>query len=74
MDDYMDLFYVFVAVMLVFGGLLAFTVLFATLSVNLAERGTELATLRASGVGRRRLARLVTAENLLVVAAAPSPA
>ncbi|MFC4049657.1 FtsX-like permease family protein [Actinomadura syzygii] len=73
MDDYMDLFYVFVAVMLGFGGLLAFTVLFATLSVNLAERGTELAALRASGVGRRRLARLVTAENLLVVAAGTVP-
>ncbi|MEO3824457.1 ABC transporter permease [Actinomadura sp. B10D3] len=73
MDDYMDLFYVFVAVMLVFGGLLAFTVLFATLSVNLAERGTELATLRAAGVGRRRLARLVTAENLLVVTAGAVP-
>ncbi|WP_433461418.1 FtsX-like permease family protein [Spirillospora sp. CA-128828] len=73
MGDYMDLFYVFVAVMLVFGGLLAFTVLFATLSVNLAERGTELATLRAAGVGRRRLARLVTAENLLVVAAGAVP-
>ncbi|MEU8803404.1 FtsX-like permease family protein [Spirillospora sp. NPDC048819] len=73
MDEYMNLFYVFVAVMLAFGGLLAFTVLFATLSVNLAERGTELATLRASGVGRRRLARLVTAENLLVVTAGAVP-
>ncbi|TDD66550.1 ABC transporter permease [Actinomadura darangshiensis] len=73
MDEYMNLFYVFVAVMLAFGGLLAFTVLFATLSVNLAERGTELATLRAAGVGRRRLARLVTAENLLVVAAGAVP-
>ncbi|XRQ15523.1 ABC transporter permease [Actinomadura welshii] len=73
MDEYMNLFYVFVAVMLAFGGLLAFTVLFATLSVNLAERGTELATLRASGVGRRRLSRLVTAENLLVVAAGAVP-
>ncbi|MEU8346479.1 ABC transporter permease [Spirillospora sp. NPDC048832] len=73
MDRYMDLFYVFVAVMLAFGGLLAFTVLFATLSVNLAERGTELATLRAAGVGRRRLARLVTAENLLVTAAGAVP-
>jgi putative ABC transport system permease protein len=73
MDEYMNLFYVFVAVMLAFGGLLAFTVLFATLSVNLAERGTELATLRASGVGRRRLGRLVTAENLLVVTAGAIP-
>ncbi|MFG2091334.1 MULTISPECIES: FtsX-like permease family protein [unclassified Spirillospora] len=73
MDEYMNLFYVFIAVMLAFGGLLAFTVLFATLSVNLSERGTELATLRAAGVGRRRLARLVTAENLLVVAAGAVP-
>ncbi|GAA2167222.1 FtsX-like permease family protein [Actinomadura napierensis] len=73
MDGYMKLFYVFVAVMLAFGALLAFTVLFATLSVNLAERGTELATLRASGVGRRRLARLVTTENLLVVALGAIP-
>jgi putative ABC transport system permease protein len=66
--DFMRLFYVFVAVMLVFGGLLAFTVLFATMSVNIAERGVEHATLRASGVSRRRLARLVTIENLLLVA------
>ncbi|CNF64557.1 ABC-type transporter [Mycobacterium tuberculosis] len=73
MDEYMNLFYVFVAIMLAFGGLLAFTVLFATLSVNLAERGTELATLRAAGVGRRRLGRLVTAENLLVVTAGAIP-
>ncbi|MFB4310120.1 FtsX-like permease family protein [Actinomadura sp. GTD37] len=73
MDEYMNLFSVFVAVMLAFGGLLAFTVLFATLSVNLAERGPELATLRAAGVGRRRLARLVTAENLLVVTAGAIP-
>jgi hypothetical protein len=41
MDNYMNLFYVFVAVMLVFGGLLAFTVLFATMSVNVAERGLK---------------------------------
>ncbi|WP_143220799.1 ABC transporter permease, partial [Actinomadura sp. CNU-125] len=73
LNEYMNLFYAFVAVMLVFGGLLAFTVLFATLSVNLAERAAELATLRAAGVGRRRVARLVTAENLLVVAAGIVP-
>jgi len=39
----MKLFYVFVGVMLIFGGLLAFTVLFATMSVNIAERGVEVA-------------------------------
>ncbi|HEX6471776.1 MAG TPA: FtsX-like permease family protein, partial [Streptosporangiaceae bacterium] len=62
-NTYMRLFYVFVAVMLVFGGLLAFTVLFATMSVNLAERDVEVATLRAFGVARRRLSWLITTEN-----------
>jgi putative ABC transport system permease protein len=66
-NSYMRLFYVFVAVMLVFGGLLAFTVLFATMSVNIAERDVEVATLRAFGVPRRRLSRLITTENLLVI-------
>ncbi|MBT8225730.1 MAG: ABC transporter permease [Dactylosporangium sp.] len=66
-EDFMGLFYVFVGVMLLFGGMLAFTVLFATMSVNVAERSVEIATLRASGVSQRRLARLVTAENLLLV-------
>lgn len=72
-NSYMNLFYVFVAIMLIFGGLLAFTVLFATMSVNLAERDVEVATLRASGVGRRLVSRLVTAENLLVIAAGLLP-
>jgi putative ABC transport system permease protein len=72
-NTYMNLFYVFVAVMLIFGGLLAFTVLFATMSVNLAERGVEIATLRAAGVARRRLSRLITTENLLLIAAGIVP-
>ena len=66
-DRYINLFYVFIAVMLVFGALLAFTVLFATMSVNLTERRTETAALRVSGVPHRRLSQLITAENLLLV-------
>lgn len=60
-------FYALVGMMAVFGAILAFVVLFNTLSVNLAERTVELATLRAEGARSRTLARLVTGENLLLV-------
>jgi putative ABC transport system permease protein len=66
-DRYINLFYVFIAVMLVFGALLAFTVLFATMSVNLTERRAETAALRVSGVPHRRLSQLITTENMLLV-------
>jgi putative ABC transport system permease protein len=65
-EDFLGLFAVFVGGMLLCGGLLAFGILFTTMSVNLAERATEVAALRASGVPQRRLARLITAENVLV--------
>ena len=67
-QQYMGLMYTFVGIMLVLGSALAFAILLVTMSVNIAERTTELATLRAAGVSHRQLARLVTAENLLVTA------
>jgi putative ABC transport system permease protein len=72
-NEYMGLFYVFVGVMLLFGAVLAFALLFSTITVNMADRTVELATLRAAGVGQARLARLVTAENLLCVGLALVP-
>lgn len=66
----LELFYAIVGVMLLFGSTLAFVVLFNTLSVNLSERTVELATLRAAGGRLATLARIVTGENLLLVAAA----
>lgn len=65
-QQFLGLFYAFVGGMLLCGGLLAFGILFTTMSVNLSERSVEVATLRASGVDQRRLARLITAENVLV--------
>jgi putative ABC transport system permease protein len=59
--------------MLAFGAVLAFALLFSTISVNMADRTVELATLRAAGVGQAQLARLVTAENLLCVCLALVP-
>ena len=62
-------FYVFVGVMLVFGALLAFALIFTTMSVNISERTGELATMRASGFGLGSVARLLTGENVLLTLA-----
>ncbi|WP_201848958.1 ABC transporter permease [Myceligenerans indicum] len=63
-DQYLALFWVFVGVMLGLGAVLAFTVIYVTMTVNFAERSTELATLRAAGVPIRRLTTALAAENL----------
>lgn len=72
-DEYMGLFYAFVGVMLALGAGLALVLVFNTMTVNLAERTVEVATMRAEGVSARRLAKLITAENLVVMAAATVP-
>jgi putative ABC transport system permease protein len=72
-DALMALFDVFVGAMLVFGAALAFALVFGTLSVTVAERTVEFATLRTAGVRQRTIAWLVTAENLLVVGLALVP-
>jgi len=68
MQRYMVLFYAFVGVMLVFGGAMAFALIFNAMSVNIAERTREVATLLAVGTDRRSISRYITAENLLVAA------
>ncbi len=65
--------YVFIGVMLVFGGMLAFGIIFNTMSVNLAERQVEVATMEAAGVTEGRIARLITAENMVVTLIAIGP-
>jgi putative ABC transport system permease protein len=64
--SFMGLFYAFIGIMLLFGGLLAFGIIFNTMSVNIAERTVEVATLRAAGMTENRIARLITAENVIV--------
>ncbi|MGH8866377.1 MAG: ABC transporter permease [Actinomycetes bacterium] len=65
-DDHTRPFVVVVAVLLLFGGLLAFGILLATMTTNLVERRRELAVLRVAGVRSTTLARLVTGEGVLV--------
>ncbi len=64
--EYMSLFYVFVGVMIVLGGVLAFALMYNTLSANISERQGELAVLRTLGLSRRMIGSMVTGENLLL--------
>ena len=68
MQRFMVLFYAFVGVMLVFGAAMAFALIFNAMSVNIAERTREVATLLAVGTDRRSISRYITTENLLVTA------
>ncbi|PJE96547.1 cell division protein FtsX [Streptomyces carminius] len=63
-DRFLGLFWIFAGVMLVLGGILALTVIYVTMTVNVAERTNELATLRAAGVPLRRIAKILAVENL----------
>ncbi|EUA30162.1 ftsX-like permease family protein [Mycobacterium xenopi 4042] len=66
-ESYLVIFWVFAGGMLVLGALLAFTVIYVTMTVNLAERTSELATLRAVGAPIRRLTAAVAVENIAAI-------
>jgi putative ABC transport system permease protein len=66
-ESYLVIFWAFAGSMLVLGALLAFTVIYVTMTVNLAERTGELATLRAAGVPIRRLTAVVAVENIAAI-------
>ncbi len=67
-QQYMGLFYLIVGLMLVFGGILAFALIFNMMSVNLAERAGENATMLANGMPARSIASLIVGENMLLTA------
>jgi putative ABC transport system permease protein len=72
-QSFMGLFYAFVGVMLVLGGIMAFALIFNTLSANVMERAVELTALRTLGMAPTTVGRLVTAENLLLALVALVP-
>jgi putative ABC transport system permease protein len=45
---------------------MAFALIFSAMSVNIAERTREVATLLAVGTERRQISRMITAENMTV--------
>ena len=65
-QSFMALFYAFVGLMVALGGIMALALIYTTMSSNISERLTELASLRAAGMSRRRLAVLITSENMLL--------
>ncbi len=65
-DQFTGLFYGFIGGMLVLGGLMAFAMIFTTMSVNIVERSREVATLRAAGVRTSTISRLISSENLIM--------
>ncbi|HEY9305596.1 MAG TPA: FtsX-like permease family protein, partial [Mycobacterium sp.] len=66
-ESYLVIFWAFAGSALALGALLAFTVIYVTMTVNLAERTGELATLRAAGVPVRRLTAVVAIENIAAI-------
>ena len=65
-EDVQVFFYAFIGMMLVFGGALAFALIFNIISVNVAERSGEFASMRANGLTHRRVAALIAGETGLL--------
>jgi len=62
----MGLFYMFVAVILIFALVMAFALLFNSMTINVLERQREFATMRAIGASGWRIARFVLVETALL--------
>ncbi len=65
-SGFMGFFYMFVGVMLAFGAAMAFSLIFNTISVNVAERSGEYASMRANGLSLHRIGALIVGENLFL--------
>ena len=65
-QSFLGFFYIFIGIMLVFGGAMAFALMYNTISVNVAERSGEFATMRANGLSHAGIARLIATENILL--------
>lgn len=62
----MNLFYVFMGIMLFFALGMAFALLFNATTVNVLERQRELATMRSIGTGRSQISRQIAAESFIL--------
>ncbi len=67
-NEYLGLYYLIIGLMILFGGAMAFALLYNVIQSNLAERAVEVATLRAAGMPFGALARMITLENAVVAA------
>jgi putative ABC transport system permease protein len=65
-DSYMALMYILIAVMLVFGLVMAFTLVFNTSTINIMEREQEVATMLTLGVPQWKASLSLTLENVVM--------
>jgi putative ABC transport system permease protein len=65
-DDLTDTSVVFFNIMLMFGAVLAFSVVFNMVTINVLERSQEVATMRTIGISHRQIIGLITFENFIL--------
>lgn len=66
LQNFLGFFYAFVLLMLGLGGAMAFALMYNAISVNVAERSGEFATMRANGLSQHSIARLIAFENIML--------
>jgi putative ABC transport system permease protein len=66
MRGFMGLFYLLIGIMMAVAVLMAFALLFNTMTVSVLERKREFATMRSIGSGTGRIAALLFTENLIL--------
>ena len=67
-DEFQAFFYLFIGMMVAFGGAMAFALVFNIISVNVAERSNEFASMRANGLTHRRVAAMIAGETGILTA------
>ncbi len=67
LNDFMGLFNIFILVMFVFAIILAASILFSVIFINVVERKNEIATLRAFGYSKNQILRMFAIEHSLMV-------
>lgn len=63
---YLDLMYAYLAVVILFGTIMGFAIIYNTTTINIMERKRELASLRVMGFSKRQVAELIFNENVAV--------
>lgn len=64
-EEYMKLLYMIVYVMLTFALVMAFTLTFNTITINILEREKEIATMRTIGTESWKISAMTTLENVI---------
>ncbi|MBU4174788.1 MAG: FtsX-like permease family protein [Actinobacteria bacterium] len=64
-ESYMSLLYIIVYVMLAFALVMAFTLTFNTVTINILEREREIATIRTIGTESWKISAMTTMENVI---------